>query len=165
MLRFGRGQTDVLVCTTIIESGLDIPTANTMIIHDADRFGLAQLHQLRGRIGRGQNKSYCLLFAETEDETAISRLDIMTRSRDGFEIAEHDLKLRGPGELFSARQHGLPDLKIANIVDDFELLNLARRDAFSMIADDPTLTQLAHSVLRHEIIRRFGDKLGLVDVG
>jgi ATP-dependent DNA helicase RecG len=106
-----------------------------------------------------------LLFAETEDEVAISRLDIMTRSRDGFEIAEHDLKLRGPGELFSARQHGLPDLKIANIVDDFELLNLARRDAFAMIADDPTLTQPEHAILRREVINRFGDKLGLVDVG
>ncbi|RKY12724.1 MAG: DNA helicase RecG, partial [Planctomycetota bacterium] len=126
---------------------------------------LAQLHQLRGRIGRGQSKSYCFLFAETEDEVAVSRLNIMTRSRDGFEIAEHDLKLRGPGELFSVRQHGLPDLKIANIVDDFELLNLARRDAFTLIADDPILTQPAHATLRQEIIRRFGDKLGLVDVG
>ena len=165
MAAFRAGKIDVLVSTVVIEVGVDVPNATIMVIENANRFGLAQLHQLRGRIGRGQSKSYCLLFAETEDETAISRLDIMTRSRDGFEIAEHDLKLRGPGELFSARQHGLPDLKIANIVDDFELLNLARRDAFSMIADDPTLTQLAHSVLRHEIIRRFGDKLGLVDVG
>ena len=165
MADFRVGKIDVLVSTVVIEVGVDVPNATIMVIENANRFGLAQLHQLRGRIGRGQSKSYCLLFAETEDETAISRLDIMTRSRDGFEIAEHDLKLRGPGELFSARQHGLPDLKIANIVDDFELLNLARRDAFSMIADDPTLTQLAHSVLRHEIIRRFGDKLGLVDVG
>ena len=89
----------------------------------------------------------------------------MTRSRDGFEIAEHDLKLRGPGELFSTRQHGLPDMKIANIVEDFELLNLARRDAFAMIADDPTLTQPEHAILRREVINRFGDKLGLVDVG
>jgi len=165
MADFREGKIDVLVSTVVIEVGVDIPNATIMVIENANRFGLAQLHQLRGRIGRGQSKSYCLLFAETEDETAISRLNIMTRSRDGFEIAEHDLKLRGPGELFSARQHGLPDLKIANIVEDFELLNLARRDAFLLISNDPTLTQPAHSVLRHEIIRRFGDKLGLVDVG
>jgi ATP-dependent DNA helicase RecG len=165
MSAFRAGSIDVLVSTVVIEVGVDIPNATIMVIENANRFGLAQLHQLRGRIGRGQSKSYCLLFAETADETAISRLNIMTRSRDGFEIAEHDLKLRGPGELFSARQHGLPDLKIANIVDDFELLNLARRDAFSLISSDPTLAQPAHSVLRHEIIRRFGDKLGLVDVG
>jgi ATP-dependent DNA helicase RecG len=159
------GKIDVLVSTVVIEVGVDVPNATIMVVENANRFGLAQLHQLRGRIGRGQSKSYCFLFAETEDETAISRLDIMTRSRDGFEIAEHDLKLRGPGELFSARQHGLPDLKIANIVDDFELLTLARRDAFSLISDDPTLTQPQHSILRQEIIHRFGDKLGLVDVG
>ena len=165
MADFRAGNIDVLVSTVVIEVGVDVPNATIMVIENANRFGLAQLHQLRGRIGRGHSKSYCLLFAETEDETAISRLNIMTRSRDGFEIAEHDLKLRGPGELLSARQHGLPDLKIANIVDDFELLNLARRDAFSMIADDPTLTQPTHSTLRHEIIHRFGDKLGLVDVG
>ncbi|MHC4962937.1 MAG: ATP-dependent DNA helicase RecG, partial [Planctomycetota bacterium] len=165
MADFRAGNIDVLVSTVVIEVGVDIPNATIMVIENANRFGLAQLHQLRGRIGRGQSKSYCLLFAETEDETAISRLEIMTRSRDGFEIAEHDLKLRGPGELFSARQHGLPDLKIANIVEDFELLNLARRDAFSVIADDPTLTQRDHSILRQEMIHRFGDKLGLVDVG
>ena len=165
MADFRAGNIDVLVSTVVIEVGVDVPNATIMVIENANRFGLAQLHQLRGRIGRGQSKSYCLLFAETEDETAISRLEIMTRSRDGFEIAEHDLKLRGPGELFSARQHGLPDLKIANIVEDFELLNLARRDAFSVIADDPTLTQPDHLILRQEIIHRFGDKLGLVDVG
>ena len=165
MAEFREGKIDVLVSTVVIEVGVDVPNATIMVIENANRFGLAQLHQLRGRIGRGQSKSYCLLFAETEDETAISRLDIMTRSRDGFEIAEHDLKLRGPGELFSARQHGLPDLKIAKIVDDFELLNLARRDAFSIIDGDPTLTKPAHSILRQEIIHRFGDKLGLVDVG
>jgi ATP-dependent DNA helicase RecG len=165
MADFHEGKIDVLVSTVVIEVGVDVPNATIMVIENANRFGLAQLHQLRGRIGRGQSKSYCLLFAETQDETAISRLDIMTRSRDGFEIAEHDLKLRGPGELFSTRQHGLPDLKIANIVDDFELLNLARRDAFAMIADDPNLTQPAQATLRKEIIHRFGDKLGLVDVG
>ncbi|MHC5083079.1 MAG: ATP-dependent DNA helicase RecG [Planctomycetota bacterium] len=165
MAAFREGKLDVLVSTVVIEVGVDVPNATIMVIENANRFGLAQLHQLRGRIGRGQSKSYCMLFAETEDETAVSRLEIMTRSRDGFEIAEHDLKLRGPGELFSTRQHGLPDLKIANIVEDFELLNLARRDAFGMIKDDPALREKGHSVVRSEIIQRFGEKLGLVDVG
>jgi ATP-dependent DNA helicase RecG len=165
MAAFRAGELDVLVSTVVIEVGVDIPNATMMVIENANRFGLAQLHQLRGRIGRGQSKSYCFLFAETEDEAAISRLEIMTRSRDGFEIAEHDLKLRGPGELFSARQHGLPDLKIANIVEDFELLNLARRDAFAMIQADPALTEPDHALIRQELIKRFGTKLGLVDVG
>jgi len=164
MDEFRHGRLDVLVSTVVIEVGVDVPNATIMVIENANRFGLAQLHQLRGRIGRGQSKSYCLLFAETEDEIAVSRLQMMTRSRDGFEIAEHDLKLRGPGELFSTRQHGLPDLKIANIVEDFELLALARRDAFALIEDDHALTQPNHAALRHELIRRFGDRLGLVDI-
>ncbi|MCI0498188.1 MAG: ATP-dependent DNA helicase RecG, partial [Planctomycetales bacterium] len=162
---FRAGKLDVLVSTVVIEVGVDVPNATVMVIENANRFGLAQLHQLRGRIGRGQSKSYCLLFAETDDEAAVSRLQMMTRSRDGFEIAEHDLRLRGPGELFSARQHGLPDLKIANIVDDFDLLNLARRDAFALIQDDPTLTAPQQAAIRQELIRRFGTKLGLSDVG
>ena len=164
MADFRVGKIDVLVSTVVIEVGVDVPNATIMVIENANRFGLAQLHQLRGRIGRGQSKSYCLLFAETEDETAISRLDIMTRSRDGFEIAEHDLKLRGPGELFSTRQHGLPDLKIANIIEDFDLLRLARKNAFEMIACDPKLTQRRHGNIRKALLEKFAEKLGLVDI-
>ncbi|HPO70220.1 MAG TPA: ATP-dependent DNA helicase RecG [Anaerohalosphaeraceae bacterium] len=165
MEQFRTGKLDVLVSTVVIEVGVDVPNATIMVIENANRFGLAQLHQLRGRIGRGQSKSYCLLFAETDDEKAVSRLQILTRSRDGFEIAEQDLRLRGPGELFSARQHGLPDLKIANIVDDFDLLNLARRDAFELIEADPALTSPHNAAVRQELIRRFGAKLGLADIG
>ena len=164
MDRFRKGKIDALISTVLIEVGVDVPNATMMIIENANRFGLAQLHQLRGRIGRGQSNSYCLLFAETEDENAISRLEIMTRSSNGFEIAEHDLKLRGPGELFSTRQHGLPDLKIANIIEDFDLLNLARKDAFELIKNDPLLEAKQNKTLRNELIKKFGKKLGLADI-
>jgi len=164
MSEFRKGKIDVLVSTVVVEVGVDIPNATIMVIEGADRFGLAQLHQLRGRIGRSEAKSYCLLFAETENETATSRLEIMTRSNDGFEIAEHDLRLRGPGEMFSTRQHGLPDLKIANIVDDFDLLVLARRNAFELVSQDPMLVNAEHKNIRRALLARFGDALGLGDV-
>jgi ATP-dependent DNA helicase RecG len=165
MADFRAGKIQALVSTVVIEVGVDVPNATMMVIENAEMFGLAQLHQLRGRIGRGANKSYCFLFSQSEDETAIARLDIMTRSNDGFDIAEQDLCLRGPGELFSARQHGLGDLKIASIVDDFDLLNLARRDAFEMIKDDPSLNKNQNAALRKTLIDKFGSSLGLVDIG
>jgi ATP-dependent DNA helicase RecG len=164
MSEFRRGEINVLVSTVVIEVGVDVPNATIMVIEGADRFGLAQLHQLRGRIGRGEAKSYCFLFAETDSETAKNRLEVMTRSNDGFEIAECDLRLRGPGELFSTRQHGLPDLKIANIIDDYELLVMARRHAFEMVSDDPMLTEAEHKNIRQALIAKFGVSLGLADV-
>jgi len=164
MTEFRNGKIDVLVSTVVIEVGVDVPNATIMVVEGADRFGLAQLHQLRGRIGRGEAKSYCLLFAETESELARSRLEVMTRCDDGFEIAEHDLRLRGPGELFSTRQHGLPDLKIANIVDDFDLLAMARRNAFELVSQDPMLTKAEHTNIREVLLAKFGGSLGLVDV-
>jgi ATP-dependent DNA helicase RecG len=164
MASFRKGKLDLLVSTVVIEVGVDIPNATIMVIEEANRFGLAQLHQLRGRIGRGQSASYCFLFAETEDEDAVSRLDIMTQTNDGFRIAEHDLKIRGPGELFSTRQHGLPDLKIANIVDDFDLLTLARKDAFKMITKDPLLKEASHRNIRNELIKKFGKNLKLANI-
>jgi len=164
MAEFRKGKIDVLVSTIVIEVGVDVPNATIMVIEGADRFGLAQLHQLRGRIGRGTAKSYCLLFAETDNEVAKSRLEVMTRCNDGFEIAEQDLRLRGPGELFSTRQHGLPDLKIANIIDDFDLLVLARRKAFELVSQDPMLTKAEHKNIRQALIAKFSDTLGLADV-
>ena len=164
MSEFRRRKINVLVSTIVIEVGVDVPNATIMVIEGADRFGLAQLHQLRGRVGRGEAKSYCFLFAQTDSETAKNRLEIMTRSNDGFEIAECDLRLRGPGELFSTRQHGLPDLKIANIIDDYELLVMARRHAFDMVGDDPMLTKAEHRSIRQALITKFGDSLGLADV-
>lgn len=164
MSEFRKGKIDVLVSTVVVEVGVDVPNATIMVVEGAGRFGLAQLHQLRGRIGRSEAKSYCLLFSETENETAASRLEIMARSNDGFEIAEHDLRLRGPGEMFSTRQHGLPDLKIANIVDDFDLLVMARRNAFELVSQDPMLMKAEHKNIRRALLDRFGDALGLGDV-
>ncbi|MHC4762272.1 MAG: ATP-dependent DNA helicase RecG [Planctomycetota bacterium] len=164
MTEFRRGKIDVLVSTIVIEVGVDVPNATIMVIEGADRFGLAQLHQLRGRISRGEGKSYCFLFAETDSETAKSRLEVMTRSRDGFEIAEYDLRLRGPGELFSTRQHGLPGLKIANIIDDYELLVMARRNAFELVKKDAMLKEACHRNIRQALLAKFGDSLGLADV-
>jgi ATP-dependent DNA helicase RecG len=164
MTGFRKGDIDVLVSTVVVEVGVDVPNATIMVIEAADRFGLAQLHQLRGRIGRGESKSFCLLFAETDNEAAKSRLEVMTKTNDGFEIAEQDLRIRGPGELFSARQHGLPDLKIANIVDDFDLLVLARRHAFELVCSDPALERPEHRNIRRALLAKFGGSLGLADV-
>ena len=164
MKRFREGETRVLVSTVVIEVGVDVPNATIMVVEGANRFGLAQLHQLRGRIGRGQSNSYCLLFSDSENEIAKKRLEMMVRSNDGFDIAEYDLSLRGPGELFSTRQHGLPDLKIADIVADYDLLVMARKDAFQMVKDDPSLSRLENRTIRKVLIEKFGEKLGLIDI-
>jgi ATP-dependent DNA helicase RecG len=140
MSSFKQGEIDILVSTTVIEVGVDVPNATLMIIIHAERFGLSQLHQLRGRIGRGSHRSYCILVAyEPYGEEAKRRLDIMVKSNDGFRIADEDLNIRGPGEFFGTRQSGMPDLRIANIVRDAILLNEARREAFSLIDRDPDL--------------------------
>ena len=126
MSSFKRKKVDILVSTIIAEVGLDNPNATVMVVEGADRFGLSNLHQLRGRICRSTDTAFCFLVAETVNQKSIDRLDVMEKCNDGFEIAEHDLRLRGPGEMFSTRQHGLPDLKFASILDDYALLVKAK---------------------------------------
>ena len=138
MDRFRQGELDVMVSTTVIEVGIDVPNATVMLIEGADRFGLSQLHQLRGRVGRGGHKSYCLLLAEAPSDEARRRLDAVVRTNDGFEIAEADLRLRGPGDFFGTRQSGLPTLRMARL-SDRELLAAAREESRRLLASDAKL--------------------------
>lgn len=148
MLAFKAGHTDILVSTTVIEVGVDIPNASVMVIEHAERFGLAQLHQLRGRVGRGAQQSYCYLIAHYPmSKLARERLDTMVRTTDGFVIAEKDLELRGPGELFGTEQSGLPKFKFANIITDQDLLREVRKDAFAIIREDPDLQKPENAFL------------------
>jgi ATP-dependent DNA helicase RecG len=146
---FAMGMTQVLVSTTVVEVGVDVPEASVMVIEHADRFGLAQLHQLRGRVGRGAAASHCLLINDGRNVQARQRLEVLVRSTDGFEIAEMDLRLRGPGQVLGTRQSGLPDLALASLTEDGEVLERARSVALAITADDPTLS--CHSGLRQAL--------------
>jgi ATP-dependent DNA helicase RecG len=140
MKRFREGRSKALVATSVIEVGIDVPNATIMLIENAERFGLAQLHQLRGRIGRGEHKSYCILISgEKPESEAMAKLKILERTPDGFEIAEEDLKLRGPGDILGTAQSGLPPLKIGDLLADGELIKLARREAKALFEADPNL--------------------------
>ena len=140
MAAFAAHETDILVSTTVIEVGVDVPNAAVMVIENAERFGLSQLHQLRGRVGRGKHQSYCILISDNRNEETRQRLKVMTKTTDGFQIAEEDLRLRGPGDFFGARQHGLPGLKVADLGCDTQLLQEARQAAEQLLAQDPALT-------------------------
>lgn len=166
MSRFAKRELDVLISTTVVEVGIDQPNATVMMIEHAERFGLAQLHQLRGRVGRGPEKSYCLLAIEYPmSALAKARLKVMTQSRDGFVIAEKDLELRGTGDLFGTRQWGMPSLKIANLFRDMEILRTAKNAAFDYIKSDPELKSPDSQPLKKELLRNWRDKFSLVDVG
>ncbi len=165
MGEFRAGKIDVLVATTVIEVGVDVANATVMVIEDADRFGLSQLHQIRGRVGRGSFESHCLLIADAPSEEAASRLTAMTNSGDGFEIAEIDLKLRGPGDFFGTRQHGLPEFKLADITQEMELLKVAKEDALELLSRDGDLSAKEHGALRRRLARQFGDGMFLAQVG
>ena len=140
MVAFAAHETDILVSTTVIEVGVDVPNAAVMVIENAERFGLSQLHQLRGRVGRGKHQSYCILISDNQNEETKQRLKVMTKTADGFKIAEEDLRLRGPGDFFGQRQHGLPGLRIADIGCDTQLLKEAQQAAEDLLAEDPELS-------------------------
>jgi len=167
MRRFQAGQIDVLVSTTVIEVGVDVANATVMVIEHAERFGLAQLHQLRGRIGRGAAKSFCVLVTGGKvTAEAEQRLDTMVRTTDGFEIAETDLQLRGPGEFFGTRQAGLPGFRVANLLRDRELLEAARREAAAVISGkDREVSPLEVSRALVHLRSHWQRRYGLVEVG
>lgn len=166
MAAFQAGEIQILVATTVVEVGVDVPNATVMLIEHAERFGLAQLHQLRGRVGRGTQRSYCLLLSsgargKGTDSLARRRLEALVRTSDGFVIAEEDLRIRGPGEFFGVRQWGVPEFRAANLVRDAALVEEARRDAFALLRSDPHLALSAHRAVRDVMLRRWGEKLAL----
>ncbi len=158
MEAFSKNEISVLVSTTVIEVGVNVPNATMMIIENAERFGLSQLHQLRGRVGRGSAKSYCILFAGSADEKVLERMKIMVNSRDGLEIADKDLELRGPGEFFGSRQHGLPELRIASLATDIGLLKESGAAAEEILKEDPYLENPENIYLKRRIKDFFSDK-------
>ena len=155
MRAFAEGDVKLLVSTTVIEVGVDVPQANVMVVENAERFGLSQLHQLRGRVGRGSAQSYCILVSDSKSQTAVQRLQTMKKYSDGFKIADEDLKLRGPGDFFGNRQHGLPKLKIADMLNDMQTLQECRRCADGILAGDPDLEQPCFRALAGRISDMF----------
>ncbi|RMG21584.1 MAG: ATP-dependent DNA helicase RecG, partial [Deltaproteobacteria bacterium] len=165
MEAFAAARVQVLVATTVVEVGIDVPNATVMVVQHAERFGLAQLHQLRGRVGRGRAPGRCFLVGEAGGGRVAARLAVMEQSSDGFEIAEADLRIRGPGELLGTRQSGLPDLAFGHLVFDRDLLLLARRDARALLERDPELSRPEHRATAEELRRRWQDRLRLGRVG
>ncbi|MER0280500.1 ATP-dependent DNA helicase RecG [Clostridioides difficile] len=159
MGRFKNKEIDILVSTTVIEVGVNVPNATLMIIENAERFGLAQLHQLRGRVGRGSHKSYCVLIYDSKTEVCRQRMAIMEETNDGFKISEKDLEIRGPGEFFGTRQHGLPELKVANLFKHIKILKLAQQEARYILGEDNNLQLKENMPLKKEIIDKFKDTL------
>jgi len=152
---FKSGDMDILVATTVIEVGIDVPNASVILIEHAERFGLSQLHQLRGRVGRGKKQAYCVLLSEGKSEDSVKRLSVMTKTTDGFKIAEYDLLIRGPGEFFGTRQHGMPELKIANIITDTEQLIIARKEAVTFLEQFSSMINDPESLIAQELYEKF----------
>jgi ATP-dependent DNA helicase RecG len=165
MSLFRKGEIDVLVATTVLEVGIDVPNATCMIVEHAERFGLSQLHQLRGRVGRGEKQSFCILLARAQTQEAKSRLEAMVKYQDGFRIAERDLKIRGPGEFFGRRQHGLSELKIGDPLTQMQLLKRAREEAVKVLNEDSLLAARQNSLLKERLEKRFPEASNLMFVG
>lgn len=161
MSRFYKNEIQVLVSTVVIEVGINVPNATVMVIENAERFGLAQLHQLRGRVGRGKYQSYCMLVSKKSSEVAQKRAQIMTESQDGFYIAEQDLKLRGPGEIFGTRQHGVPDLSIADLARHVDILQAVKKEAEQIIKEDPLLEKSRYAGLKERVLHLFRNDFSL----
>ena len=159
MQKFKEGKIDILLSTTVIEVGVDVPNANIMVIEDAQRFGLAQLHQLRGRVGRGEFKSYCVLRYEGNGEIVRKRMKVMCDTNDGFVISEKDMELRGTGDFFGTAQHGLPEFKIANLFEDMKVLKNVQSVAIKILQNDPTLSEPKNSLLKTLIQNKFKDRI------
>ena len=157
------GEIDILVSTTVIEVGVDVPNAALMVVENADRFGLSQLHQLRGRVGRGRHKSWCILVSDAKGEEARARLHAMCATNDGFRISEEDLRLRGPGDFFGKRQHGLPEMHIADLAADMRVLETAQEAAKQTLAVDPDLSRPDHAALRAQVERMFEANAGTIN--
>ena len=163
MQSFVDGEIDILVSTTVIEVGVDVPNASLMVVENAERFGLSQLHQLRGRVGRGKHKSYCVMFSDSDSEISKSRLKVMEQTNDGFKISEEDLKLRGPGDFFGSRQHGLPEMHIADLGMDLRVLSEAQEAAQALLKKDPELTAPENEKLRIRITELFENSGGILN--
>ena len=148
---FSEGEIDVLVSTTVVEVGVNVPNATFMMIYDAERFGLAQLHQLRGRVGRGKDQSYCVLLADPKTEEGKERMKSMTETNDGFILAEKDLELRGAGDFFGKKQSGLPEFKMADLVHDYRALDTARQDAEKFLASQQFWEDSKYAVLKKQL--------------
>ena len=161
MQEFYRGEIDVLVATVVIEVGINVPNASVIVIENAERFGLAQLHQLRGRVGRGRWQSYCFLITQSQSELAQKRGEIMQSSSDGFFIAEEDMKLRGPGDIFGTRQHGIPELNVADLAKHLKIMEHARQEAKKILAEDPLLQKEENAELKRRITKLFGEDMSL----
>jgi ATP-dependent DNA helicase RecG len=162
---FRQGRTQVLVATSAVEVGIDVPNASVMTIEHADRFGLSQLHQLRGRVGRGAHPGFVCLFAESKSELTSRRLEALVRTNDGFELAETDFQLRGPGELFGTKQHGSSPFVVADLQRDQQIVERARRDAQEIIHQDPDLSSDPFALLKRRVLAKYGRDLNLGDVG
>ncbi|MFR2966870.1 MAG: helicase-related protein, partial [Anaerovoracaceae bacterium] len=161
MEKFAAGLTDILVSTVVIEVGIDVANATVMVIENCERFGLAQLHQLRGRVGRGKHQYYCILVCGHESKIANKRNEIMLSTENGFVIAEEDLKLRGPGEIFGTRQHGLPELNVSDLVRHVDILEDVKDAAAGILTDDPGLEKAESRPLRQKVKRMFGENIQL----